>query len=274
MKLYTFFVCGSLLMGAGSGVVAALPMHRSTQAKALPEGPRIKVLLEKDAQGVFLEAKGQFRVVRKDTNAVLSSGSVGKRFVAHAIQDGLRWGEEYPDVYQISVIPLNRDTTISVNGIQYHGIVSVYRVRDNRIAVVNEIAIEEYLKCTLAIQYKDPLPQEAMAALAIAARTEAFSRVVQGQQLTRPWDVTAQEESYFGFGVTQQKSGIEEAVDLTRFMVLESLQGNGPAQNVTLAASKADELASKGWDAQKILKTAFPQTKMGIMVDLKALANR
>lgn len=274
MKLYTFFVCGSLLIGAGSGVFAALPMHRSTQTKTLPEGPRIKVLLEKDAQGVFLEAKGQFRVVRKDTNSVLSSGSVGKRFVVHAIQDGLRWGEEYPDVYQISVIPLNRDTTISVNGIQYHGIVSVYHVRDNRITVVNEIAIEEYLKSKLAIQHKDPLPQEAMAALAIAARTEAFSRVIQGKQLNRPWDVMAKEESYFGFGVTQRKSGIEEAIDLTRFMVLESLQGNDPAHNVALAASKAEELASKGWDAQKILKTAFPHTKMGIMVDLKALANR
>ena len=34
-------------------------------------------------------------------------------------------------------------------------------------------------------------------------------------------------------------------------MVLESLKQNGPAQNVKLGAAKADELAKKGFDAQK-----------------------
>jgi hypothetical protein len=273
MKLYTFVVCGWMALVAGTSLSAAGVHGPSHRESASPVGPKIKVLLEKDIPSAFLEARGPYRVVRRDSGAFLSDGTKGKRFVVHALQNGLRWGEEYPDIYQIYVIPLSKETSISVNGIQYKGAVAIYHVRNNRITIVNEVPIEDYLKATLAVQYEEELPQHAIAALAIAARTEAYSKVLQGLS-TRPWDITAREASYYGFGVTRRQNGVDGAVDWTRFMVLESLKQQGPAQNVCILPDKAKELAKMGFDAQKILKTVFPQTKIGATIDADEVAIR
>ena len=181
MKLRTFIVCGWILSAAVTPLFASRMQAPSQRTPAIPVGPKIRILLEKDAPSAFLEARGGYRVVRKENGSILSSGSVGKRFVVHAIQDGLRWGEEYPDIYQIALIPLSRDTTFLVNGIQYKGTISIYHVRNNNVTVVNEVAIEDYLKSTLALQYEDSLSSEAMAALVITARTVAYSKSLQGK---------------------------------------------------------------------------------------------
>ncbi len=263
--------CGLLL----TLPLSAAPIRGSKDcSKSLPTGPRIKVLLEKDANSAFLEVRGPYRVVRKDSGSALSSGSVGKRYVVHALQDGLRWGEEYPDVYQISVIPTHPDTLVYVDGIQYKGAVSIYHVRDNRITVVNEVPIEDFLKSTLALQYDAPLNKEAMCALAIMARTEVYAKALNGKSSSRPWEITAQEAGYYGCGVAQQKNGVEEAVDWTRFMVLESSKSGGPAQSIRLARAKAEELASQGYDAKKILQSSFPGHKLGITIHADEVARR
>lgn len=272
MNIRSFLINGLLLCVFSSAPLLAAKMHTSNKTASFPEGPRIKVLLTKDTNSVLVEAKGKYCVVRKDTGDILSQGSVGKRFVMHALQDGLRWGEEYPDVYQILLLPQSPETVFYVNGIQYKGSLAAYHVRDNRISIVNEVAIEEYIKSILAIRLEEDVSQEAMAAMAIAARTEAYARVVGGKGSLRPWDVIAEDVSYYGFGITCQQNKTDEAVDLTRFMVMESTKQPGPLQNPNLDPTKADELANAGYDAQKILKTSFPHIKMGVTVNPDELA--
>lgn len=268
MKKQLLVVCGWILGVAGMSLSAAQVHGPARHAAApAPTGPKIKVLLEKDAASAFLEAKGAYRVIRKDSGTLLSFGNFGKRFVVHALQDGLRWGEEYPDVYQITVVPAASDASLLINGIQYKGAVSIYHVKNNHITIVNEISIEDYLKSTLVVQYEASMPKEAMAALAIAARTEAYSKALQGETSPRPWDIGAQEAGYYGYGITQRKNGTEEAVDWTRFMVLESVKQSGPAQNVRLLPERASELAGKGYDAQRILATTFPDTKLSTTIN-------
>lgn len=256
--------------------LSAAAMHRpgSRHTQKAPMGPKIHVLLEKDAHSAIVEAKGSYRVIRKDTGKSLSFGTTGKRFVMQALQHGLRWGEEYPDVYQIAVIPTSHETTISVNGIQYKGAISVYHVKNNQIAIINEVPIEDYLKSTLAVKYEESsLSEEAIAALAIIERTEAYNKALAHIHTSRPWDVVAREVGYFGAGVAQPKN-IDTSVDSTRYMVLESLKENAPLQNPHLASSKADELAQKGMNAQKILKSVFPAARIGATISSDALSIR
>lgn len=255
-----------------AGAKVESPVHHP--GSSVPSGPKIRVLLEKDVTSALLEVKGAYRVIRKDGGAILSNGAHGKRYVVHALQDGLRWGEEYPDVYQLAIVPLKEDTCVFVNGMQYKGMLSIYHVRDNHITIVNELPIEDFLKSTLAIKYENAPTKEAMAALAIAARTEAYSRMQGGKTNARPWDLTAQESEYFGFGVTQRKNSVEEAVDWTKFMVLEPSQKGGAVQTSELVASKAEELASQGFDAKKILKKTFPKAKLGITINPDEVAVR
>ena len=279
LKIETFLNSGWILTTVVLAIfptsVSAAAMHRPAHHVAsAPTGPKIKVLLEKDVSSAFLEAKGSYRVIRKDNGTSLSSGKVGKRFVVHALQDGLRWGEEYPDVFQIALVPLSPETCFLVNGIQYRGTLSIYHIRDNHIAIINEISIEEFVKSTLAIKYEEVLSREAMAALTIAARTEAYHKVLQGQNSPRPWDISAVEAGYYGIGVAQQKNGVDQAVDWTRYMVLESVKKEGPLERVHLMPEKAEELAVKGFNAQKILKATFPQAKIGATIDPDELAIR
>lgn len=261
-------VCGWVLSSL-SAPLFALPMPGPTRyvKETTPSGPRIRILLEKDVTSAFLEAKGSYSVLRRDSGSCLSSGSLGKRFVVHALQDGLRWGEEYPDVYQICLVPMTKESSFLVNGIQYKGAISIYHVRDNRITIVNEVAIEDYVKSSLTVRYEEPLSKEAMAAMAIATRTEAYSKVIQNTRSAKPWDIAAHEVCYYGFGVTQRNNGVEEAVDWTRYMVLESVKQKGLAQNLRLAPDRVEELAKQGFDARKILTTLCPQTKIGATID-------
>lgn len=272
MKIRILLVCGWLLMSSTASLTAAMPS--SVQGTHLPAGPKIKVLLEKDVPSAFLEARGKYRVVQKDSGAILSNGVVGKRFVVHALQDGLRWGEEYPDVYQISIIPLSSETFFYVNGIQYKGAISIYHVRENHITIVNEVSIEDFLKSTLALKFDQPYTKEALAAIAIAARTEAYKKVLSGRSSSLPWDALAKDEGYLGYSVTLNENGVNVAVDWSRFMVVESVKNGGLLPNPHLSPTKADELAKLGMDAQQILKATFPFSKIGATIEADEVAIR
>ncbi len=258
MKLY-------LLLLAAFATAAPLSAAPMSRREPTPRGPIISVLLENNVASALVEAKGNFCVVQKDDGYILSRGRENKRYVIHALPQGLRWGEEYPDVYQVSIVPVDRFATISVNGIQYRGNITVYHVGDNNVTLVNEVPIEDYVKSTLAVKYEDTsLSEEALAALAIIARTEAYNKVLTHRTSSHPWDVSAREVGYFGSGTTLPQ--LDPSVDHTRFMVLESLKDNGPLQSPHLSATKANELAQKGMDAQKILQSTFPSAKIGATI--------
>lgn len=104
--------------------------------------------------------------------------------------------------------------------------------------------------------------------MAIVERTQAFAHL--GSK--KPWDVVAEDVRYYGYGVTQQDSKSEAEVDATRFMVLEARDGVLKKSNVT--ATQMQDLALKGYDTQKVLKTAFPQTKIGITINPDEVAVR
>lgn len=266
MKMRMFLLLGMLS-------VASLAIAK-TQTPSIPEGPRIRILLSKEMPDAMLEAKGGFKVIHNETGKVLSSGTT-KRFPVLAAEDGLRWGEAYPDVFALSLLPTNPNTSFYVNGIQYKGVISIYCNQENCVTVVNELPVEEFLKSNLSLKYPQPLSREAISALAILGRTEIAAKLAQRKESpkfsSKPWDVSAEEVNYYGYGVTLQKSGVEEAVNWTRFMVLESTKGGFPTQ-LELATEKAEELASMGYDAQKILLNTFPQTKFGVTIEPKQVS--
>jgi len=271
---YGLVAVGLLCVIFAAPLSAAKSQNLSAQTETIPEGPSIKVLITKDIRSALLEVKGRYRVIRKDNGSLLSFGVMGKRFVAHALQEGLRWGEEYVDVYQFSIIPQTPETTLYVNGLQYKGALSVYRVRNNLITIVNEVPLEDYLKSVLAVKFKEPVSGEVAAALAIAERTTAYSLISAQRVTPRPWDTTAEKNNYYGYSVTRQPNGFDNAVDQTRFMVMESTKDGKIVQNISLNRAKAIELAELDFDAKKILKTSFPHVKLGLTIDSNKMAIR
>jgi len=241
-----------------------LGFWQQAQAAEKKEEPRIRVLLAKEAKGVLLEARGGYKILQRDGRKMLSHGTTGKRFVVHAISSGIRWGEEFPGIYAISIFPLDAKTSFYVDGLQYKGAIHVYCTKKGFIHVVNEVSIEDFVASTMSVKLTSPLSQEAINALAIAARTNAYSEVFYRTDASSLWDLLAKECGYLGMGVTMSKNGVDEAVLTTKHIVLEE-KGGMPTHAVNLSAGDAEKLALKGLDAKRILRSVLPHCETAVI---------
>lgn len=243
--------------------------------------PKIRVLVVNDRDGVVLEVKGKYKIYDPHTGEHISTRFVGKRKFIQAINDGLKWGEEFPGVYQLMIVPDERNTTTIVDGIEYRGPIYIYDI-GGFISVINEVNVEDYLSSILAKRYKEDTPSELLAAVAIAARTGAYYAVQHPK--SQYWSIDAMHVGYQGSAVTDSGSRVERAIYETRYMVMsntapgeeqvnafpaewkregkELSTGDRVLSRITLAEASA--LAQKGEHAAQILGKAFP----GIKIDL------
>lgn len=183
-----------------------------------PMAPKdIHVLLEKDATEALLEVKGPYYIVNPHDNIRIASGLLGKRFLIHELESGLKWGEEFPGVHQILIKPRSEDTAIFVNGIQYDGAIAIYGV-SGMINVVNEIDVESYVKSILASESPSCSETEVMSALAILTRTDAYYRTTK--HMSSFWHVNAAEVGYSGSALVIEDSPMQRAIDSTRHLIL------------------------------------------------------
>lgn len=183
-----------------------------------PTAPKkIQVLLAQGATEALLEVKGPYSLFNPHDGEKIASGLLGKRFMIHAVEDGLKWGEEFPGFYQFYLQPRSEETAIFINGIQYSGSLAIFAV-GNRINIVNELDIESYIKGLLSSQLSSPLESEVMAALAILARTNAYYAVSRHRDVF--WHTSAAETGFQGIALIAPDSAIEKAVDATRHLIL------------------------------------------------------
>lgn len=274
MKSYLLFIfsCFSALLGVPQ--LSAASSGLTHRVAPVPDGPHIRVLLAEEVASAILEVRGAYKVIDSLIGTTLSKGKLGKRFVVHSIQEGLRWGEEYPDVFQISIVPTKGDTLFYVNGIQYQGAITIFHARNNHITVINELKLEDFLKATLAAQIGDCFSKEAIAAMAIVARTEAYRAHQAFKNSNRLWDLSADEVGYAGYAMSGRNHLVNEAIDWSRFMVLESVKNTGAAPHFHLRGAQAESLAGKGLDAQAILKNLYPSAKIGSTIKADEVAIR
>lgn len=245
-----------------------------------PQPPSIAVLIVHDRPGALLEVKGRYKLFDPRTNSYISSRFIGKRKFIQAVHDGLRWGEEFPGLHQLLIIPEDPKVTTVVDGIEYRGSIYIYDV-EGQIAVVNGVNIEDYLKSILARRYLTPLSAEAAAAAAINERTKAY---YQAANPTTPyWAVDAQEVGYKGFAVTGRNVPIEEALDATKYLVMSDGEAGADSAHPFLAAQwesadstkgavapqikleQAEEMAKRGDHAAQILAKAYPGRSLQLM---------
>lgn len=247
--------------------------------KPLPESnDSLKILIAHDKPGVVLEVKGKYQLYDPNTNSHISTRFIGKRKYIQPLSEGLKWGEEFPGVYQLMILPDDKTTTTVVDGIEYKGRVYVYDIGGS-ISIVNEISFDEYVKTVLSAKMQQPLPEETIAALAIAARTNAnFMRQNAKSQF---WSVEAKQIGYQGFALSSPSSLIEQAVKATHHMILSLSSGpflaqwdivdsNMPHAKVIdskITLDQAAMLAHQGEHAAQILKKAFPNAQIDIIKD-------
>ena len=178
----------------------------------------IKVLLQKHTDGCLIESRGAFEVINPDNNAVVSTGWMGKRYYAYPHVQGIKWGEDFPDIFQLRIVPKSADATLLVDGVQVKGVLELYHV-DDKLHVINEVDVENYLKSTLTTKFlSGDIHPEVMDSLAIAARTNTYYTVMRDADAF--WHVDAEEVGYNGYGLTLQNLNVDRAVDATKHLVM------------------------------------------------------
>jgi hypothetical protein len=179
--------------------------HYEGSAFSVFKSPTVKVLLEHKSKGALIEVNGRYLVIDPKENKNLSSGIFGKRFSVQASEEGLRWGEEYPGVFQFKLIPRSQNRIFWINGIQYSGVLYVYQIGET-LSFVNELEIEDYVSAVTESNGAEKLHQEAANALAICARSDAWYHLQ-----TRPhayWHVFSLETGFHGIGgITTNSKG-------------------------------------------------------------------
>lgn len=278
-KLLALLLLASMpLTTAQADISATL---RSALGKTAPSAPpTVKVLVLHDQDGAILEVKGKYRLTDPNTQEDLSGlRFVGKSQYVQALHSGLKWGEEFPDVHQIAVIPGASDTEIYVNGTRYPGTVYIYdNGKNNKLSMVNELPIEDYLVYSLNNSTSSNLSDETLAALAIAERTNTYYQAQHPK--SKFYAVDALQSGYKGATSYDSNSGIQKALRNTRYMVMsrtglyegivtpfaltwENAQNKG--ENAQISLNDAEGMARKGQHAAAILEKAFPKSTIQLI---------
>jgi stage II sporulation protein D len=274
-------------------LIACMPFTETLQAGIIERmfttkterwPPTIKLLLAHDKEGVMLEVKGKYHLYDPYDNSHISTRFIGKRKYIQAISDGIKWGEEFPGVHQLLISPDSQDVTTLIDGIEYRGKVYIYDV-GGTISIVNEPDIEDYLESMLTPHFREEFPHEVLAAVAIAARTNAYYEAANPKHTF--WALDAREVGYQGYAVTNKEAPIGKAIDATRYLIMSRTPmtddvatpfmtswgiGEKPSKVASnlivvshISLHQAEDLARKGDHAAKILAVAFPDSHLALM---------
>lgn len=258
-----FSVCGTIEAGIIDNLISTI------WGDSKQKEPDVGILIAHDVPGVVLEVKGKYKIFDPLTNNFISTRFIGKRKFIQAMNDGIKWGEEFPTVHQIQIVPDDAKTTVLVDGIEYKGLITVFDI-GGTISVVNDIPLDDYVKAVLNPHYSEGIPRELAAALVIAERTNAYEKLRNPP--SRYFTFDKDSISYQGYAPQVRGEGFGQAVDSTRNMILVKdgapfsidLFKEGKLALGKLTFEQANELAQKGGHAAQILSNAFP----GSMVTL------
>lgn len=240
----------------------------------------LKILVVHDKPGVVLEVKGKYKIYDPKTNMHMGKGYVGKRKYIQPLSDGMKWGEEFPGVFQIMVMPDDKSTTTIVDGIEYKGRIYVYDIGGS-ISIVNEIPFDEYVKTILSSNLQQPLPSEVLAALAITARTNAY--YMQQNSHSNFWHIEAKQIGYQGYALSQPNTLTEQAIKATHNMVMSisstpflarwnivdagDIMYNIKPMDSNISLDQAAMMAHQGDHAAQILKKAYPNAQVDLITE-------
>lgn len=256
-----------------------LPLINCSPCVSQVPCPKIRILVINDEQSAELGVCGQYslydpnRCASSCKDKYLSTRFRGKCRCIEALACGLKWGEEFPDLYQLKIVDDKPESYSIVNGIPYKGPLYIYDI-GGTISIVNEVIIEEYVRSIISGFAEQCLEFETLCALAIIARTNAYWYANHAK--SQYWDIEAKSVNYQGF--VNASAEVYQAVYDTQHMALSLTgiyRGNATpflsqfkeaemANNIKdyndakISLQQANEMARQGAHAAQILAKAYP----------------
>ena len=248
MKILPALLLATLVVTSVSTPIPLLPsaMDRGFDVSKQQKPSTIKVLIANGREKVLLESKGRFLVYNPINDSLLTSSPVSKFDLITATEEGLQWGEFFPGVFQMRIVPGDSQATLLVNGTEYKGCVEIYDV-SGKLCVINEIDIERYLKATVASAFPQKCSEEVLEAVAIAARTNACYIAANSPSDSKHqpvWHVDGRETGYLGNAFCIQNPHVDRAINRTRNMILTYHNAPFPATWTKDSAGKTAPFSS------------------------------
>jgi SpoIID/LytB domain protein len=239
MKIIPLFMALTATLGVQSVYSAHMELYTDISQNAKPK--TIKVLIAKTKQSPLLEAKGGYGIYDPSNQLLLASGNASKREHVTSHVNGIIWGEQFPNIPSIRIVPQDAMSTILLDGIEYRGCVEIHSVQ-GELHIINEVDIERYLKSTLTFSFAEELDNEVLEAVAIVARTHAH--YLMTRESSAFWHISAKEAGYEGSALTLQNLQMEQAISNTRNMILTYKGAAFPAAWTKDSAGKTAAFAN------------------------------
>ena len=181
-------------------------------ALAQPSLDSIRVAVSRNDPQVQLQVHGRFTMTALQGGAPIQEGRRLPLVEVRAVPQGLVLGGAILPYAGVHIEPAS-DAAISLNGRRLRGTLEIVRQEDLTLLVINHVPLEDYLRGVLSKEAPDYWPEEALKAIAIAARTYALY-----QRFTKevnPYDVTGDVMSQDYGGKTAEKTATTRAVKAT-----------------------------------------------------------
>ena len=181
-----------------------------TWAQPSPEWIRVAII-RADPQ-IDLQIHGRFKISALHTGTPIQEGRRLPQVPVRAVPQGIAFGEQILPYFGVRIEP-ESNAAISLNGRRLRGTIEIVRQQNLTLLVVNNVSLEEYLRGVLSKEAPDYWPEEALKAVAIAARTYALY-----QRFTKEssdYDVTGDVMSQDYGGKTAEKAATTRAVKAT-----------------------------------------------------------
>lgn len=182
-----------------------------------PDPRSIRVAIVQGDPQVNLQIHGQYLLRHGDTGSPLKHAGSMPAVIVRGVTQGLQFGQHILPVPGVLVEP-TRDADINLNGQRLRGDLEIRRHSDLQLHVINHVPLESYLRGVVSKEAPDYWPQEALKAIAIAARSYAVYRryIKSGDE----WDVTSTVLSQDYGGHSSEKKGTDLAVEATTGRIL------------------------------------------------------
>ena len=179
---------------------------------AQPSPDVIRVVIARNDPEVTLQISGRFTMVALKSGTPIHEGSHLRAVAVRAVPDGLALGRDVVPYAGVRFEP-SREAAITLNGKRLRGALEIVRQQDATLLVVNHVGLEDYLRGVLSKEAPDYWPEEALKAIAIAARTYAIYQRFTKEQVG--YDVTGDVMSQEYGGHAGEKRATTRAVQAT-----------------------------------------------------------
>ena len=270
LPLFVLFVA-PMAVCAFPLAASAQPVYNDWMTKVLhmPEEPLCKVLIDKEQKSFQVEVKGSHNIYDPYTGKKLDAAFLSSSYPMVPTSEGIKWGQDFPGVYQIVVIPDNETASVTVNGVTYGGVVAFYQIED-KLSAVNWISLDDMTSSLLSSNFlpRDAYQKEVIAAYAIALRSIIHHQIMNAT--AQYWDIKAEDCGYQGKSVTRSDAPFIEAMKATKKIVM--IGGTAVALNrkvietlrVKMPSNDIEDMAKDGKDARVILHRFYPESTLGI----------